>query len=179
MTTTIIIFLLVSSLVFVSSISIASVYAVNTMKISVMIKKGTFFGNNYYVQNDKINFTFGSTNPLCPNNNCNYKFQDGQFADSLLGGENTKVFKGVLKIENKPEKAEQNITSYKNYQMSGAMKLVASKENKVTGEPVIDTYKGDLGFDTEDAIFFPKYVYQSIATYDHRTQIFHLQGRAK
>jgi hypothetical protein len=179
MTTTMIIILLISSLVVISFISIASVYAVNTMKISVMIKKGTFFGDNYYVQDDKINFTFGSTNPLCPNNNCNYKFEDGGFDDSLFGGENTKVFRGVLKIEDKQENSQENITSYNNYQISGAMKLVGSKENKETGEPIIDTYKGDLGFDTEDAVFVPKYVYQSIATYDHRTQIFNLQGRAK
>jgi len=179
MTTTMIILLLVSSLVIISSISIASVYAVNTMKISAMIKKGTFFGDNYYVQDDKINFTFGSTNPLCPNNNCNYKFEDGQFTDSLFGGENTKVFRGVLKIEDKRENSQENITLYTNYQMSGAMKLVSTKENKETGEPIIDIYKGDLGFDTEDAIINPKYVYQSIASYDHNTQIFNLQGKAK
>ena len=149
------------------------------MGISVMIKKGTFYSNNYYVQNDNMNFTFGSTNALCPSNKCNYKFEDGQFADSLFGGENMKVFRGVLKIEDKQENSQANVASYTNYQMSGAMKLVSTKENKETGDPIMDIYKGDLGFDTEDAIFSPKYVYQSIATYDHGTQILNLQGKAK
>ena len=158
--------------------SFVSVYALDTIEITVTIKKGTFYSSNYYVQNDKINFTFGSTNPLCPGSNCNYKFEDGEFVDSLFGGKNTKVLRGVLKIDDNQGNSE-NITSYTNYQMSGAMYLAGSKENTETGEPVIDTYKGDLGFDTEAAIIFPKYQYQSVATYDHTTKTFHLLGKAK
>jgi hypothetical protein len=59
--------------------------------------------------------------------------------------------------------------------MSGTMHLVNTKENKETGEQ-IDTYKGNLGFDTEDAIFTPQYEYASTATYDHSSGRFELKG---
>ena len=85
-----------------------------------------------------MKFTFGNTNPLCPDN-CKYKFEDGDFSDSLFG-ENDKVFSGVLKIEDK-ENSQGNFTSYINYKMSGVMHLIKTKENRETGEQ-IDTYKG-------------------------------------
>jgi hypothetical protein len=59
--------------------------------------------------------------------------------------------------------------------MSGVMHLVNTKENRETGEQ-IDIYKGDLGFDTEDAIFLPKYKYASTATLYHSSGHFHLTG---
>ena len=87
---------------------------------------------------------------------------------------NDKVFSGVLKIEEK-ENSEGNFTSYTYYKMSGLMHLVNTKENKETGEQ-IDTYKGNLVFDTEDAIFTPKYEYASTATFNHSSGQFKLKG---
>jgi polyhydroxyalkanoate synthesis regulator phasin len=145
----------------------------NTLEIDVTMKQGTLFSSNYYVQHN-MKFTFGNTNPLCPDN-CKYKFEDGDFSDSLFG-ENDKVFSGVLKIEDK-ENSQGNFTSYINYKMSGVMHLIKTKENRETGEQ-IDTYKGNLGFDTEDAIFTPKYEYASTATYDHSSGLFELKGTA-
>ena len=152
------------------------IFAANTLGINGIIKKGTFFSSNFYVQNDKVNFTFGNTNPLCPNNNCSYKFEDGQFSDSLFG-ENDKVFSGVLKIEDK-KNSEGNFTSYINYKMSGLLHLVNTKENTQTGEK-IDSYKGDLGFDTEDALFAPQHKYGSVAIFDEATGKFQLKGSIK
>jgi hypothetical protein len=83
---------------------------------------------------------------------------------------------GVLKIEDK-ENSQGNFTSYINYKMFGVMHLIKTKENRETAEQ-IDTYKGNLGFDTEDAIFSPKYEYASTATYDHSSGLFELKGTA-
>jgi hypothetical protein len=146
----------------------------DTIFINGTIKQGTFFSTNYYLQHN-VRFTFGNTNPLCPNN-CKYKFEDGDFSDSLFG-ENDKVLSGVLKIEDK-ENSEGNFTSYINYKMSGVMHLIKTKENRETGEQ-IDIYKGDLGFDTEDAVFAPKYEYASTSTYDHSSGLFELKGISK
>jgi hypothetical protein len=74
------------------------IFAANTLEIDAIIKQGTFFSTNYYVQ-DNLNFTFGSSNPLCPND-CKYKFEDGDFSESLIG-DNDMIFSGILKIEDK------------------------------------------------------------------------------
>lgn len=150
------------------------VSSIDTLEINGVIKKGTLFSTNFYVQNENMKFTFSNLNPLCPNNACSYEFEDGQFSDPFFGGENDKILSGILKIEDKAN-SEGNFTSYINYKMSGTMHLVSTKENKETGEQ-IDTYKGDLGFDTEDAIFTPKYKYASTATFDHSSGQFKLKG---
>ena len=147
----------------------------DTLDINGIIKKGTFFSTNFYVQNDNMKFTFGNPNPLCPTTDCIYKFEDGSFHESLFGGGNDKVFTGVLKIEDK-ENSQGNFTSYTNYKMSGILHLVSTKENKGTGEE-IDTYKGDIGFDTEDAVFTPQFKYATNATHDLATGQFELKGR--
>ncbi len=149
----------------------------DTLDINGIIRKGTFFSTNFYVHDGDMKFTFGNPNPLCSNSDCNYKFEDGSFSESLFGGGNDKVFSGVLKIEDK-QNSEGNFTSYTNYKMSGVLHLVNTKENKETGEE-IDTYKGDLGFDTEDAIFNPKFNYASIATHNLVTGEFELKGTIK
>lgn len=148
----------------------------DTLGINGIIKKGTVFGNNFYVHDDEMKFTFGNQNTLCPISNCNYKFEDGSFQESLFGGDNDKVFSGVLKIEDK-QNSQENFTSYTNYKMSGLLHLINTKENKQTGEE-IDTYKGDIGFDTEDAIFAPQHKYASIAIHDHASGQFVLTGNS-
>jgi hypothetical protein len=153
------------------------VSATDTLDINGIIKKGTFFGNNFYVHNDDMKFIFGNPNPLCPKSDCSYKFEDGSFQESLFGGGNDKVFSGVLKIEDK-QNSQGNFTSYTNYKMSGVMHLINTKENKETGEE-IDTYKGDIGFDTEDAIFTPQFKYASNATHNPATGQFDLKGSIK
>jgi len=150
------------------------IFAADTLEINAIIKPGTFFSTNYYVQHN-LNFTFGSSNTLCPRDDCKYKFEEGDFSESLIG-DNDMIFSGILKIEDKAN-SEGKFTSYINYKMSGVMHLVNTKENRETGEQ-IDIYKGNLGFDTEDAIFLPKYKYASTATYDHSSGHFQLKGHS-
>jgi hypothetical protein len=99
---------------------------------------------------------------------------DNLYKVTVYRGDKDRVFSGVLKIEDK-ENSEGNFTSYINYKISAVFHLVNTKENKQTGEQ-LDTYKGNLGFDTEDAIFTPQYQYASIATHDHATGKFELNG---
>jgi hypothetical protein len=149
----------------------------HTLDINGIIKKGTFFSTNFYVHNDNMKFTFANPNPFCSKNDCSYKFEDGSFRAPLIGGENDKVFSGVLKIEDK-QNSGGNFTSYTNYKMSSLLHLVNTKENKDTGEE-IDTYKGDIGFDTEDAIFSPQFKYASNVTHNLATGQFELKGSLK
>ena len=72
------------------------------------------------------------------------------------------------------ENKNGNLTSLF-YKLSGAMTLVATKENIKTGEKV-NTYEGLLGIDKDDSIYDPKIKYDSEILYNENSQTFSLVG---
>jgi hypothetical protein len=145
----------------------------DTIAIKAKLKKGTFESSLYFPDTNTT-ITFSSNNKICPDNKCRYEFINGTFHPSVLG-DNEKYLSGTLKIEDKVS-STPDFVSYKYYKLAGTMTPAGSKGNP---DQMIINYRGDLGLDTEDPIFYPESKYNSTITYDENSNMFSLEGISK
>jgi hypothetical protein len=155
---------------------ISSAYS-DTIIIKAKLKQGPFESNLYFPDNNTT-IAFNSKNKICPDDNCKYEFTNGTFHPST-SGDDERYLSGSLKMEDK-SKSTANFTSYKYYKLGGIMTPIpaASHGNSKTGEKVIN-YRGDLGLDLEDPIFYPDFKYDSTITYGETSRAFNLSGISK
>lgn len=150
-------------------------YSFNTIAITAKLTPGTFIESNLYFPTNGTTFNFGTSNKICPNNNCKYEFVDATFDQSLEG--NDRDLSGTLKIQDKSG-SNGGFVSFKYYKVLGTMSLTEAKQDPTTGIK-IDTYRGDLGLDTKDPIFFPAYRYKSVVIYNENSHLLNLHGLSK
>jgi hypothetical protein len=139
-----------------------------------ILKSGTVFKSNLYISESDTKFTFSNGNELCPSNDCEYKFLEGELNRAIFGGKEDKRLKGTLQIEDKAN-SDVNFKAYNLYKVSGDLKLQTIKENSKTGEK-IHVYEGELNIDKDDTIFNPEFKYQIQGKYSTLTKKFELDG---
>jgi hypothetical protein len=139
-----------------------------------ILKSGTFFRSNLYIPEPSTKLTFSNGNELCPMNDCEYKFLDGELNNAIFGGKEDKRLKGTLQIEDKAN-SDVNFKAYNLYKVSGDLKLQTIKENSKTGEK-IHVYEGELNIDKYHTIFTPEFKYQIQGKYFDLTKEFELVG---
>ena len=142
----------------------------DTINIETKLKNGPFESSLYFPDNTTV--IFSDNSKICPDNDCKYEFTNGTFSPSALG-KGERYLSGTLKIEDKAT-STPNFTSYKYYKIGGTMAVAGTKAS----EKITD-YRGDLGLDTEDPIFYPELKYDSMIIYDGKTNLFSLLGISK
>jgi hypothetical protein len=149
----------------------------DTIAMKAKLKQGPFESNLYFPDNNTT-IAFNSKNKICPDDNCKYEFTNGTFHPSA-SGDDERYLSGTLKMEDK-SKSTTNFTSYKYYKLGGIMihTPAGSEGNSKTGEKIIN-YRGNLGIDPEDPIFYPDFKYDSTITYGETSHIFNLTGISK
>jgi hypothetical protein len=139
-----------------------------------ILKSGTVFKSNLYIPESNTKFTFSNRNELCPTNDCEYKFLEGELNKAIFGGKEDRRLKGTLQIEDKAN-SDVNFKAYNLYKVSGDLNLQTIKENSKTGEK-IHVYEGELNIDKGDTIFNPEFKYQIQGKYFDLTKKFELVG---
>jgi hypothetical protein len=138
------------------------------IEIKSNMKKGDYVDTNLWFQT--TNITFSQGNNICPQNDCEYEFQDGTFND--YGG--TRYITGTLKIEDK-SKSSGNFTSFNYFEVSGTFELQNSNESPTEK---IFYYGGDLKIEKK-ADVLANFEYLSNITLSEPSNTFVLEGTSK
>jgi|SoiMethySBSTD1v2_1073268.scaffolds.fasta_scaffold24787_2 hypothetical protein len=149
----------------------------DSIAMKAKLKQGPFESNLYFPDNNTI-IAFNSKNKICPDDNCKHEFTNGTFNPSA-SGQDERYLSGTLKMEDK-SKSTANFTSYKYYKLGGVMTHTpAGSEGNSKMDEKITNYRGNLGIDPEDPIFYPDFKYDSTITYGETSHAFNLTGISK